>query len=333
MKKLKIHAIFFAAATLGLLNRSHAATSASTYENDGSAPGPNRRTDDDAQFCLITHYTRSAYPFAKLAESSHRRYAARHGYAQQTFTGRISGDFFLDPTRGASDSLRGGGLYWQKLTAIEHVLTRGLEQENGEVILCAWVVWLDSDVVITNETTRLQDIVATYAKAPPAASLPTVDVVLVPDDQHPVSGGVVFVRNTSVGLSFVKAVSALYPAYKDNLLPEQTAMATVAYMAEPWPSSQRVPAPQALLHPSVVVAPHRAFNSFPDCGRNLPQHVRWQPCDFVAHFAGVRHAQREAGMREVLATRGQCEPGIHPPWLPPLRSRFDDERLSPKLTR
>lgn len=258
-------------------------------------------------FCLVTHYTLGYYPFYAVAEESQRHYARRHGYGQQSFVGRISGSAFLDPNQGGPHTLRGGGLYWQKLTAMAQVLERGVEAEDGVVRRCDWAVWMDSDVVVTNETVRLQDVVATYAPPFAAPELDTVDVLLVPDDRHPVSGGVFFVRNTPVGRGFVDAVSALYPAYKDNSLPEQSAMATVAYMAEPWPSDHKVTYPSLNLHPSVVVLPHRAINSFPDYGRNQGEHVTWQPCDFVAHMAGVHARRRVQVMEEVLATVPSCE--------------------------
>lgn len=271
-------------------------------------PLPWQRSESDAsRYCIVTHHTANKHGFAELAIDNQATYARRHGYAHRSFIGHISGAQFLDPSRGDESELRGGGLYWQKLTAMAQALDQGLEDERGVLRPCDWAVWMDSDVVITNPTLRLGDVVATYAPPPAAPELTSVDVLLVPDDRHPVSGGVFLVRNTAIGRGFISAVSALYPAYKDNSLPEQSAMATVAYMAEPWPSSHKVTYPTLNLHPSVAVLPQRAINAFPDLNRNQGEHVTWQPCDFVAHMAGVRHRDRAQVMRAVLATAAGCE--------------------------
>ena len=258
-------------------------------------------------FCLVTHSTASPYAFAAYAVANQKTYAEARGYTHVAFDGHISGAQFVDSTRGSLSSLWGGGLYWQKLTAMDRALREGLTDGNGASRRCDWAVWMDSDVIVTNPNVGLEDVVATYAQAPEADNIASVDVLLVPDDRHPVSGGVFFVRNTAIGRSFIDAVSALYPAYKDNHLPEQTAMATVAYVVEPWPSARRVTRPEASLHPAVAVLPHRAINAFPDLGRNQAAHVVWQPGDFVAHFAGVRHNQREAAMRQVMREAQQAD--------------------------
>ena len=266
-----------------------------------------RSQDASEHYCIVTHDSAPRRSFVAVAERSQRHYAERHGYSHDSYSGHISGEFFLDPSRGDAGTLRGGGLYWQKLTAVAYLLAEGTTNAFGRTERCDWVVWMDSDLVITNESIRLEDIVSTYAEKPKADHLDSVDVMLVPDDRHPVSGGMFFIRNTAIGRSFIDSVAALYPAYKDNFLPEQSAMATVAYMVEPWPCNGRVPGPKAVLHPSVVVLPHRAINSFPDHGRNQAAHVVWQPCDFVAHFAGVRASEREAAMVDVLQGIKACE--------------------------
>jgi hypothetical protein len=276
------------------------------------AEGPNENIFEPIQeiqkkFCLVTHHTQNNYNYASIAIQSQQRYAERHGYGHVAFFGRISGDLFVDPSRGDLSNLWGGGLYWQKLAAVQQVLQDGIRHDEATRARCQWVMWLDSDAVITNETVSLSKLVAKYASRSASRAGEDADIILSKEDDHPINAGVFFVRNTAAGRGFIDALLALYPLYKDNNLPEQAAMGTLAYTAEPWPSIRAVQGVGAYVHPKVAIAEQRAFNSFQGVGRTFSIHGQWQPCDFVAHFAGTPWHLREQGMMDVLQTIDACQ--------------------------
>lgn len=259
-------------------------------------------------FCLVTHYTQNGFHYAEVAAKNHAAYAARHGYGQQAFVGRLSGDEFVDTAQGDLNDLWGGGLFWQKLVAIRQVFESGVMNIQGAARACDWIMWLDSDAIVTNTAVDLGALLAPFVdqRAPQFfghinKAIP-VDIVVSAEADHPINSGVFFVRNTSVGRSLIDAMLALYPMYKDNNLPDQTALGTLAYLSEPWPSSSAVSGLQPSLHPSFRVAPQRTFNSFYGIGRIWQPQVQWQRGDFVAHLAGTVWAQREQAMRELLAS-------------------------------
>ena len=269
-----------------------------------------------ASFCLVTHYSPSQAHYAELVHATHKRYAERHGYLAHAYTGRISGDAFLDPERGDRESLWGGGLFWQKLTAMQLTLERGLVAEEGSTVTCEWAMWLDSDALVTNYDVTLESIVAAYAHRPPQSdpglgenlsSVPgliPVDILLSREYDHPINAGVFLVRNNAVGRAFIQAAAALYPLFKNNNLPEQTALATIAYLPEPWPSDHETQGVTPELHPSIAIVAQRTFNSFYSGEREWPQSVQWVAGDFVAHLAGVPHDLRAETVRRICALAG-----------------------------
>lgn len=245
------------------------------------------------------------YDYLPIALGSQQAYAHARGYGHVAFQDRISGDRFVDSARGGLEDKWGGGLFWQKIAAIEQVLEQGVfDEASGQTDSCGWVVWMDSDVLITNPRVSLEYLVARYA----AGGFHGIDVVLAEDPEHPINAGVFFVRNNAGGRAFVRAVEALYPLYKDSCLPEQSAMAAVAFPAEPWPACVVHRQAGAHPHPKIAVAPQRAFDSFQHPGRPFPPEAQWQPGDFVAHFAGNDPQKRAEAMRLTLRAAGLPEP-------------------------
>lgn len=259
-------------------------------------------------FCLVTHYTQNGFHYGELAGQNHAKYAAHHGYGQRTFVGRLSGGELVDSSMGDLNDLWGGGLFWQKLVALRQVFNEGVVDSDGMMRACDWVMWLDSDAIITGGETTLEEVLAPFVAEMPRYPLGHVarvlpaDIVLSRETDHPVNSGVFFVRNTPVGRSLIDALLTLYPMYKDNNLPDQTALGTLTYLSEPWPSSSAVFGVQPCVHPSIRLAPQRSFNAFYGVGRTWQPEVQWQRGDFVAHLAGTAWSQREQAMRELLAS-------------------------------
>lgn len=281
---------------------------------DGLVLRPALQPGEAAQrFCLVTHHDAKGAAFAEVAIDSHRHYAARHGYGQKSFVGHISGNLMVDPARGGLDDLYGGGLYWQKLAAMQHVLDHGAPDVGDDATAhgvdpapqnkpCDWVLWLDSDTVFTNEGVSLADLAYTYALDDAGAELP--DVLVARDAKYPINSGVMLVRNNAEGRSFVDAVVAAYPTFRNRGLPDQDAVIAVVHDADVWLGHDTLGA--STVKPRIVVAPQRAFNSFGGPGAQLAPGVQWEPCDFVAHFAGVPHGERPARMRLAVELREAC---------------------------
>lgn len=262
--------------------------------------------------CLVTHYSANQTDFAAVAFGSQKRYAKRHGYGHAVFEGHISGDDFVDITKGGLETLRGGGLYWQKIRAVEHVLRDGIADDEGVVSRCDWAMWLDSDVIFTNETIRIEDLIERYA-LPRAESrevharlIPT-DVILAAEYHVGVCTGTFLVHNTDFGLRFLQDVTDLYDFYKDRPLPEQDAVAAAAHNGYlgyfDWPHREMV---NEDLKPGYAITPQRVFVSLPR-PPSWPASGRWQRCDLIAHISGASNSERIDVMNQLLETRYGCE--------------------------
>lgn len=267
-------------------------------------PAEDTHTPGPKNICIVTQYSENTRRFAERAVANQANYAIRQGYHAFSRAGRVSGDRFLDPSRGKSSNLLGGGLYWQKLAAMEDALgERDIHGGN----LCEWVMWVDSDIVFTNFTMPLESVIATYAPSE------AVDVILSREEAgcptvH-VNAGAFFVRNSEGGRKFIQDIGALYSDYKDVPLPEQSAMQdTVFQTSLDDPRRGDLDYLNPRIRSDIALAPQRVFNGFYRPGlEQVVESARWQPCDLLAHLAGVGHGLRADLMEELEAGIIQCE--------------------------
>ncbi len=249
--------------------------------------------------CVLTQYTANCDNFASVAAVNHEEYAAAHGYHYFRFRGRVSGEGFTDPESTGTFIFR-QGLYWQKLAATRYVLQ---QQAPGlQTPLCDWVMWVDSDVLFTNFTRTVETVMAPYAD---------MDVILSREQKgYPgthINSGVYFVRNNAAGNEFVNDIANMYPTYKNWPLPDQDAIQDWAFQARDGSEDRNnYEALRRGLRSHVGLAPQRLFNAFYQPEEVSQEFVHWQPCDFIAHFAGVGHVERGILMREVAKNLGYC---------------------------
>ena len=286
-----LHPVFSRALSLILLLASVACHDASVTHQPGTKP-----------LCIVTQYTANQDSFAHLAVNNHRAYARAHDYHAIAFRGRISGERFRDPAH-PEDSLRGGGWYWQKLAATQLVL----EQDDAlGQNMCDWVMWVDADILFTNFNKSLEAEIARYVSE-------GTDVILAREEANfpgvLINTGAFFVRNTDKGRNFLAHVAERYPGYKDGALPDQDAIQDYALGVNAHTLDRTDwDALQYSRRPEVSIAPQRAFNSFARDGE-MPAAAQWQPCDLVAHLAGVSASRRAGRMLEINATIRKCTLG------------------------
>jgi len=138
-------------------------------------------------FALFSAYTGDSYEvFGSISSQSKKEYAQFHGY-----------DFYVD---NDLFSLHSASLHsWQDKAAIR---TKGFKRHLADH---QWAWWTDVDIVITNATIRLEDVVA----------LPDVDGKTPPDEEfdmvvskdwggRQVQTGSVLIRGSSMGRQLVE---------------------------------------------------------------------------------------------------------------------------------
>jgi hypothetical protein len=245
--------------------------------------------------CVVTQFTSNQDAFALIAAGNHADYAFEHGYRAYAFRGRISGERFTDPAH--PERLRRDGLYWQKIAAVQNLLSR---HDAGGDALCHWVMWLDADAIFTNPQRSIETVLAPYAGKDVVLSREHFDTLI--------NAGVFFVKNSAAGRAFLDGVAAMYPTHKDEELPEQTAMQDYAFdMHVPKPRTGLFEALLPRLRPEIAIAPQRTFDSFAIEDASDPLYS-WEPCDFVAHLAATKGDARVARMQEITETQPVCEP-------------------------
>ncbi|KAK1548169.1 hypothetical protein Q3G72_031147 [Acer saccharum] len=147
-----------------------------------------------APFCLVTHFTQTSEDFPYIASKNHRAYAQAHGYGQNTYTGRISGAQFLNLSKGDISQVVGGGLYWQKITAVKSTLDEMVE--GSQLRRYAWVMWLDADIIITHKARSLTEVLQQAIDSAAQASHESTHVILSSDASGPVNAGAFLIRNS-----------------------------------------------------------------------------------------------------------------------------------------
>lgn len=174
-------------------------------------------------------------------------YAGRHGYG-------IGGCL-----------VRGDDPEWMKLDAIREAMTVGVE----------WVMWLDADAAITNESVTIEAVIGDTAAD-----------LIVNWDINGLNAGVLFVRNTDWSrgmLSRWRKAGRRFGHYPNC---EQT---TLAYMLYAEPKEKWACVPQ------------KACNSYrySEYGYSYPE-GDWRPGDFVLHLPSLSTDRRIDILRGVI---------------------------------
>ena len=168
--------------------------------------------------CITTQYTDNIRDYAELAVQNHVAYAQRHGYSHVVYRGR-PGPHFIDPASGGLNDSHGGGLYWQKLAAMQQTLAAKNVDGTPK---CRWAMWVDADIVFTNHMSKLEPIIAAFAPNDDK------DMILTREQagfkRVQLNSGAFFVKNTPGGKHFLQTVSGQFERYKDVGFPDQDAI-------------------------------------------------------------------------------------------------------------
>mmetsp|Transcript_2073 Transcript_2073/g.3663 ORF Transcript_2073/g.3663 Transcript_2073/m.3663 type:complete len:375 (-) Transcript_2073:378-1502(-) len=209
----------------------------------------------DLKFALISAHNGKGYDvMASLGSETKARYAELYGYA-----------FFSD-----SDMLTDKMSFNQKSASRIQAFRRHWEYFD-------WLIWLDSDILITNANISLNSIILRHA--PPGSG---VHVILSKDwNGRQVNPAVTFVRTSAEGLAFVERwdKEILEARNHDDLLAIRDGM-----------ERKRVPelkyvkwVPQREINPYAhLTLTHPPFDkSGPEHNK---QHALWQEGDFLVHI-------------------------------------------------
>ena len=267
----------------------------------------DRRVDGFKKTCVVDLHMPNDKNFANLTTANHEAYAREQGYTYLGFTGRISGPLFINEHRGPLTDRYGGGLTWQKLSAMaaacDILLPDGLPQ-------CETLLWTDTDAIFTNFHISIDGIVNRFMNHGSAK-----DVMLTREHtDYPdsfVNSGVWVIKNTWPGRAFLEGVAKLYPQHKEGPLTDQNAIQQYAFGRDPrgHEMSERSVI-ESSLRQEIALVPQRVLNSFwwrnsGHASHSLPG-SEWMPCDFIGHAAGIPFEERIDGLTHMVSTISQC---------------------------
>lgn len=189
--------------------------------------------------------------FARLAEKSYASYAKRHGYNFRLET-------FYPTSQGR------GHPSWQKLDLLQRTIEEGKQD---------WILWADTDTVITNHAIRLEQFLE-----------PRDDSIWLYASRDwgeagDWSAGVMLVRSCFHARKFF-TFAGLKTQWADMGCWDQSAM------HETWKENKWA-------QYGIKVLPRRLLQSVPrECSSGVLE--PWQPWDFLCHATGIPSDQKRA---------------------------------------
>ena len=268
----------------------------------------DRRLDGAKRVCIVDLHMPSDKSYANLTVANHEAYAREHDYSYLGFTGRVSGPLFINAPRGPLSDRYGGGLTWQKLSAMaaasDLLMPDGMPQ-------CETLLWTDTDAIFTNFNIPIERIVGRFADH---GVIPK-DVILTHESTDYsdsfINSGVWIIKNTWGGRAFLENVAKLYPHHKEGPLTDQNAIQEYAFGRDPRGHDMvERSVIEAGLRQEIVVVPQRVMNSFRWVNSEHADHSlpgsEWMPCDFIGHAAGIPNELRIEGLTHMLSTVADC---------------------------
>ncbi|HWY89019.1 MAG TPA: putative nucleotide-diphospho-sugar transferase [Gemmataceae bacterium] len=202
------------------------------------------RTRNKGTLAIATLYTPEIAELGLLTSQAMRAYAERHGYT--AVVGRSQLGFSRHP-------------YWSKVVLIEHYFSNNPS--------CKWLMWMDTDVVITNPEKRLEDFLER-----------DVDFLVAEDPGTPINSGVFMVRNCAATIYLLRRAYAK-TQYLTHPTPEQMALSEALHESGTTVNTR--------------VVSRRLFNSF------AKEHRKG---DFIIHFAGWPAKMKLAAAKKAIAS-------------------------------
>ena len=131
-----------------------------------------------------------------------------------------------------------------------------------------WIVWLDGDVLITNQDRKIEDFINLVHKD---------KFLFIGRDFQGLNSGVFFIKNCPLAHEFLEDVWN-FQGFDRQLFHEQTAMDQLLTTSKYKNGAQ--------------IIPHQFINIINAYDYRIDPRVHWLPGDFCVHFAGVRGEPR-----------------------------------------
>lgn len=203
------------------------------------------------EISMVSLSTPGREGFASITEKNQREYAQKQGYR------------FVKYTRSLCD---GRPEEWSKILAMK---------EQAQASNAKWLLWIDDDIIITNESHKLEHLIEAYGA--------DKDLIIAQDadrQRTPINNGIFLLKNTEWSRNFlsevwVEGARRGYLVRGQCLLEQQT----MADLIKENPSYRD----------HVVILPQRTMNSFvrsPFMYQNDPEDSKWQFGDFAARATG-----------------------------------------------
>lgn len=237
-----------------------------------------QQAENKQRFAIITHSTLDV-KYVPMAKLNHAEYARRQGYDYIFRNNNIDDGKFADPDNKAK--VRQLGLYWQKIQAVQDAMLEHPEYD--------WIFWIDADALFSNMNISFEEIIEKYG--PNKNFFIATDALSFRHDV--VNAGTFLIRNNAWGRDFIKKVASLHSTYKNMFTPEQQALQDLIFdyvyfndsgQVYTTPLAERGYEDDKVIKEAVVV-PQRVMNSFYDNQYLAQASARWQPGDFIVHFA------------------------------------------------
>ncbi|RYF12344.1 MAG: hypothetical protein EOO40_01475 [Deltaproteobacteria bacterium] len=252
----------------------------------------------DTHYCLVDQHMPADRKVAEASTQNHERYAERHGYLYYSFEGRLSGKMFVDPKHRSGDEQAGGGLRWQKFSALA---AAAVDSYPDGPLKCGWLMWIDNDAVFTNPSFALETIVDSFAEKGDSVAK---DIILSRDswmiEHNLINSGVFMVKNSPMGRNFLQQVADLFVVYQDSFYQDQQAFHHHAIGRDTRHlNSSQMENLGALVRPDIAVAPPRTMTSLVSFASVNHLESQWQPCDLIIQLPKLSTAVRIDNIKEV----------------------------------
>ena len=139
------------------------------------------------------------------------------------------------------------------------------------------IVWIDDDILITNQNLKFEDLIRDY----------TFENILMSEEIHPpFNSGVMVCKNNQTTYDYLEHIWNLceeHPRYKQDGLWEQSIMG-IDYQSD---------------KSKIKLIPHNIIQSFYR-DWDLPENLKWKPGHWAAHITGMDLSKRIYFRNEII---------------------------------
>lgn len=151
---------------------------------------------------LFTAYTTTGTPdrleMSKKVAANQKGYSGQNGYTYIEYAENLARE--IDPITGQEIVWEP---YWSKIAAINNILNG----KEASLASAEWIIWLDDDAVITNDSIRMEDVIEHYTALNPDLNFfVTTDSMSHIIRDIPLNSAVLFVKNNDWSRKFFAKV-------------------------------------------------------------------------------------------------------------------------------